>query len=295
MKIIFIGSILLSKEILMHLLTRKIYIEGVIGLKKNSDISKTDYYDLSIIANKNNIKTISIIDINSNKAINFIKKINPDLIFCIGWSQIIKTPIIKIPKIGIIGYHPADLPRNRGKHPIIWAIALGLREIYSTLFFIDKGVDSGKIFLKDRILIKKNHTATEVYYNLVKTLKKQIIKSIKLIENNNIKLVKQDNRKINYWRKRTFYDGQINWSSSSIIIHNLVRALNYPYPLAHFVYKGKIVKVHKTMLGKNKQINLEYGKVISVKKDFFEIKCGEGSLILIKTRPNLKLKKGEYL
>ena len=65
------------------------------------------------------------------------KKKNPDLIFCMNWNNLLKKNILKSSK-GVIGYHPSDLPLNRGRHPIIWSIALGLKKIGSTFYFMDK-------------------------------------------------------------------------------------------------------------------------------------------------------------
>ena len=59
---------------------------------------------------------------------------HPDLIICVGWSQILKSEILNIPKLGVIGFHPSKLPENRGKHPIIWSLVLGKKETASTFF-----------------------------------------------------------------------------------------------------------------------------------------------------------------
>ena len=58
----------------------------------------------------------------------------PDIIFCFGWSRLIKEELLKIPKKGVVGYHPAMLPKNRGRHPLIWALALGIKTTGSTFF-----------------------------------------------------------------------------------------------------------------------------------------------------------------
>ena len=46
----------------------------------------------------------------------------------------IKKNILKIPSIGSIGYHPAKLPMNRGRHPIIWSLVLGLKNNQSYIY-----------------------------------------------------------------------------------------------------------------------------------------------------------------
>ena len=68
-------------------------------------------------------------NINSKSTFNWIKTKKPDYIFCFGYSSIIKKPLITEFKNKIIGFHPTLLPNNRGKHPIIWSIILGLKKM----------------------------------------------------------------------------------------------------------------------------------------------------------------------
>ena len=66
---------------------------------------------------------------------------------------------IKYSKLGFIGYHPANLPENKGRHPIIWAIALGLSKTASSFFIMNKFADQGAIIDKKPIYIDKKDNA----------------------------------------------------------------------------------------------------------------------------------------
>ena len=136
MKTIFIGSINFSEQILKAFLGKDCTISCVITKKKST--FNSDFKDLSIIASKNKIPSFYSTDINSKKTISQIRLINPELIVCVGWSQILSNKILDIPKYGVIGYHPSKLPINRGRHPIIWSLVLGLSDIGSTFFMMDK-------------------------------------------------------------------------------------------------------------------------------------------------------------
>ena len=87
---------------------------------------------LNILKKKELIVPI-VKDINNKRTYNWIKKINPDLIICLG-VKTSKQKILSLPNIGAIGYHPADIPSNKGRHPIIWSLALGLKKAASTFF-----------------------------------------------------------------------------------------------------------------------------------------------------------------
>ena len=115
--------------------------------------------------------------------------------------------------------------------------------------------------------ILDNDDASTLYMKIVETAKKQLHEFIPDLESGNILEEVQDNSKSNYWRKRNFNDGQIDWRMAAISIHNLVRALTKPYVGAHFENKGKIYKVWKTELLNLGHIYSEPGKVISIEKE----------------------------
>lgn len=294
MKILFIGSVIFSSEILKILILKKINIIGIITKKKS--IFNTDHCNLAQLAKKNNIPYKYYKNINSAKIINWIKKKSPDLIFCIGWSHLISKDILKIPVNGVIGYHPTDLPLNRGRNPLIWTIALGLKKSASTFFFITDKVDDGKIINKQKFSIPKNYNAKDLYNKVIKISKKQVLDICAKIKNNlKIKSIDQKG-KVSHWRARNYKDGIIDWRMSGLSVHNLVKALSWPYPGASFYYKNNEYKLLKTKLIKNKFYNAEPGKILEFDKANPIIKCGQYSIKILKSSPNLNVnKKDKYL
>ncbi len=292
MKIVAIGSVKFSKIVFSYLLKKKIKIHTIFGKKKSN--FNTDFFDLVKFFSKKKINSYYSNDINSKKTISILKKIQPDLILCVGWSRLLKNEILKIPKIGTIGYHPADLPSNRGRHPIIWALALGLNRIGSTLFFMNKTADSGPIISKRFIKITSNDNSTKLYYKLSKMACNQLLESIKKIKEGKIKKINQTNKTSNFWRRRTDKDGIIDWRMSAETIINLVRALNEPYPGAHFFYKNKKIKVWKVCKSVANK-NHEPGKIFNLKGSNPIIKCGDAAVIIKKMSPKVNFKLNTYL
>ena len=93
MKIIFIGSVIFSKEILEHLIKKKIKVSLIVT--KKIDVRKSDKIDLKKVARKNKIPYLYAKNINDEKNIKIIKSFKPDVIFCFGWSEILKKKDIK--------------------------------------------------------------------------------------------------------------------------------------------------------------------------------------------------------
>ena len=203
------------------------------------------------------------------------------MIYCFGWSYLLKEPILKLPKLGVIGYHPAALPQNKGRHPIIWALALGLPETASTFFFMNDGVDSGDILSQVDIDITYEDDARTLYDKITRTALIQIEDFLPSLDNKTFTRAPQCNIETNYWRKRTEKDGKIDFRMNSRAIYNLVKALTKPYVGAHVVYENKNIKVWKVK--EQTEINLpniECGKVLDTTNNQILVKCFNNAVLL---------------
>jgi len=292
MKIIILGSVSFTKEIIKSLIKKNIYIDGIIG-KKYSKFN-SDYSDVVKFFKKETDVLYSK-DVNDKKTYNWIKNKKPDLIVCLGWSHIIGPKILKLPKIGIIGYHPSNLPSNKGRHPIIWSIVLGLKQTASTFFLMNSEVDGGKIISKKLIKIKKYYSSMDLYKKLYKVAGIQLCEILNKLKNGKLRVVKQKKINENYWRKRKFEDGQMDWRMNAENILRLIKGLGKPYLGAHFMFNKKEVKIWRAKVIKSKKINLEPGKIINIKNSYPIIKCGKNSLMLLEYTPKIKLKLDSYL
>jgi len=294
MKIIFIGTVLFSYRSLEKLISMNSEIVGVIT-KKNSSFN-SDFKDLTPLCNKHNITIRYTQDINSNEDLSWIKKQNPDIIFCFGWSSLIKKPLLQLAPMGIIGFHPAKLPQNRGRHPLIWALALGLQESATTFFFMDEGADSGDILSQKSFLIDTEDDAQSLYNKVIDTALQEIESFVPALQTSTHTRRIQDNLKANYWRKRGKKDGFIDFRMSQKAIYNLVRALTHPYIGANIIYKDVEIKIWKVEIVEgNSYENIESGKIIDIEKKNIYVKCYDGVIKIVihefKTLPN----RGEYL
>jgi methionyl-tRNA formyltransferase len=294
MKILFIGTVKYSFFALKNIIDLGENIVGVITSEDNK--LNSDFLNLVPLCKKNNIPFLLEKDVNSKSSLKWIKSISPDVIFCFGWSRLLKKDILNFPKLGVIGYHPSLLPENRGRHPLIWALALGLNETGSTFFIMDEGADTGDIVNQKKVKISAHDNAYTLYEKMIKISKSQIKEIINKLKKEKLNKLVQKEMSSNNWRKRTKIDGQIDWRMSASNIHNLVRALYRPYPGAHFLYEDKEYKVWKTkVLASNKYKNFEPGKIINDKSRFPIVVCGQDAIKLVQIEPKINLSKQEYL
>jgi len=295
MRILFIGTVQFSKDALLKLIELKANVVGVITKDKSS--FNSDFADLKSICDVKKIDCICVDKINDPKVLDFSQAKRPDIIFCFGWSALLAESFLTLAPMGVVGYHPALLPKNRGRHPLIWALALGLKETGSTFFFMDKGADSGDILSQRKIPVSLRDNAATLYQKMTRTALLQIKEFLPALQKGRYTRIKQDHARANSWRKRQETDGQIDWRMSSRVVYNLVRALTKPYPGAYFLYKGKKIIVWDVQEVKlNDQENIEPGKVLSTNyKRKILVKTGDKAVCLKKSPFLSGLKKGDYL
>lgn len=294
MRIVFIGIVEFSYHCLVEVLKNNGNVVGIVtsgNVKNNSD-----FCDLTSIGTTNNIPVCYCSNVNAPEVLQWIEDKNPDIIFCWGWSQLIKLELLKLPPMGVLGVHPALLPENRGRHPIIWALVLGLKSSGLTFFFMDEYADSGPILSQRQFEISPQDNASSLYEKIKELAAWQIAEFLPQLIAGNYKTTVQNPDKANYWRKRSSEDGLIDWRMSEVAILNLVRALVSPYPGAQFVYKGqKITVLHGQSCCDSFADNIEPGKILLVVDGKPTVKCYDGAILISSYEPVVDFIVGDYI
>ena len=294
MKIVFIGCVQLSASVLELLIGLDAEIVGV--CTKSQSAFNSDHVDLSPLASAAGIPVLSASDINHHSSLEWIAERRPDVIFCFGWSQLIRKPLLELAPLGVIGFHPAALPANRGRHPIIWALALGLDETASTFFFMDEGADTGDILSQVAIKISPDDDASILYSKITLLALDQVRCFLPELQNGTYTRLKQNHSQSNSWRKRSRPDGVIDWRMSALSIHNLVRALSRPYVGAEFEFNAVSIKVWRSELVPGGKANFEPGLVLDVGDHGILVKAGSDCIRLCELGSIVEgLKPGMYL
>jgi methionyl-tRNA formyltransferase len=293
MRIVFIGMVQFSLRALERVVAAGGNVVGVCTLEASA--ANADHCDLAPFCRTHGIDFMHAADINSAATLGWIAAKEPAVIFCFGWSRLLQHRLLQMAPLGVVGFHPSALPANRGRHPLIWALALGLRETASTFFFMDEGADSGDILSQQRIPIEEGDDAATLYEKVTRQALQQIEAFMPQLAAGAYPRTPQDHSRANVWRKRSYADGQIDWRMSARSIHNLVRALARPYVGAHFMYKGTEVKTWRTQRADAVPPNVEPGKVLARSDRGALVACGEGGIWLLNTAPHFDPQVGEYL
>ena len=286
MKIVFMGTPDFAEESL-----RAIYEAGyeILTVVTNPDRPQGRGMKMSIspvkkFAEEKGLNILQPEKVRKNEEfISKIRELKPDVICVVAYGKILPKEILDIPKIGCINVHGSLLPKYRGAAPIQWAVLNGDKETGITTMYMDVGMDTGDMILKEKVTIGDDETTGELWDRLAKTGGKLLVKTLKEIENGTVNRIKQDDD----FSLAPMLDksiAKIDWKNKKAIeIKNLVRGLN-PIMGAYSFLNGKKIKFWKVDIVNNNDINIEENKenlengtvLISDAKQGLYIKAKEG-------------------
>ena len=128
---------------------------------------------------------------NNDSFIDEMKNLNPDVICVVAYGKILPKEILEIPKLGCINVHGSLLPKYRGAAPIQWAVINGEKQTGITTMYMDIGMDTGDMILKEVVDIGEDETTGELWERLSKIGGKLLVNTLKLIESGNAPREKQ--------------------------------------------------------------------------------------------------------
>ncbi len=285
MKILLIGGVEFSLHCLQQVLQAGGKVVGVITLELDRAGLHSDFCDLGPFCADQDIPCHRVKNINNAESMDLIRHIAPDIIFIFGWSQLVKKPLLELPPLGCIGTHPALLPRNRGRHPLIWALVEGLSESGLTFFYLDEGADSGDILWQKPFPILLDDNAGTLYVKIKQLATEAIHEFIPQLQQRRAPRIPQDHSLASYWRKRGESDGEVDWTQPSLTIYNLIRALTHPYCAAHTFVASQRLLLWKSALPDRcllpEEMKQQPGTILGRDHDYLDVRTGDGYLRIL--------------
>ena len=213
---------------------------------------------------------------NNVEFIEEIKALQPDVICVVAYGKILPKEILDIPRLGCINVHGSLLPKYRGAAPIQWAVINGEKVTGITTMYMDVGMDTGDMILKEEVNIGEDETTGELWDKLSEVGAKLLVKTLRQIENGNAQRIPQG-EEFTMAPMLNKDMSKIDWNSKTAKeIKNLVRGLN-PIMGTYSYLDGKKIKFWKVdvlLLGNE---NVENGTILkSNSKDGLYIKAKDG-------------------
>jgi methionyl-tRNA formyltransferase len=262
MKIAILGNTEITKSIVSALTDAGVTPFAIIS--KPVDFRAVNSIDLKQDAEFLGCEYREFKTLESDEALSYLQFAAFDYIVS-NWPDLLSYRVISCANFFVIGSHPTDLPRNRGRHPLHWMIVLGINKSSVTLFQMNEKPDDGPILLRTPYTLPKGcniRTAlkivAECYYEATKELFCKL-KNKELKPNPQI-------GECNTWRKRTRHDSIIDPRMAADLIVKTVDSMSEPFPGAEIIIANKnyTAIIARELLDYEKKLDLEYGSVLRV-------------------------------
>lgn len=259
MRIVFMGTPDFAEESL-----KAIFKAGheIVGVVTNPDRPKGRGMKMipspvKEFANENNLKIFQPEKVKNNEEfINELKALKPEVICVVAYGKILPKEILDIPPYGCINVHASLLPKYRGAAPIQWSVLNGDKTTGVTTMYMDVGMDTGDMILKQEVQIGESETTGELWDRLKVIGADLLVETLKKLEDGTAPRIKQgDDYTLAPMLTKDM--AKIDWNKKTAIeIKNLVRGLN-PIMGAYTMLNGKKIKFWKVDLAKENEITIE--------------------------------------
>ncbi len=229
MNVALIGSVSSSWATLDGLIRGRVEVTCVLGVDESQADRISDYRSLRERATEADIPFRSFVIVSEPEVETFLRGHAPDLLWVIGLSQMVPDRLIKIARVGGVGFHPTMLPEGRGRAPVAWTILLQARAA-ANLFYLTDEPDAGDIIAQREVPVQADDYSDDLIRRTNQVLSEVVQGLGPMIRKGNLPRTPQDHSKATYYPKRTPADGLIDWSASTAEIYRLIRAAGRPYP-----------------------------------------------------------------
>ena len=231
-----------------HFLVQQLPIKGLIGLENNEINSNlNEYYDYSSFCRDSQIdyiplRSYSMADEKDNA---ILLALDIDILVSVSWQRLVPDWLIEHCRIGVVGSHgsPLGISQGRGRSPQNWALLLGCKTFSYSIFWIDPGVDSGKII--DTCSFSYTE-ADDIMTSYTKAGLAMVHMLVKNYHNGHLQQhfgKAQKDAEAFYLPQRTREDGLIDWTQSAHLNYDFVRAITKPYPGAYTLLSGQAITI----------------------------------------------------
>lgn len=223
---------------------------------------------------------------NDVSFISELKALRPDLGIVAAYGRMLTDAALTIPRLGTFNLHASLLPKYRGAAPVHRAIIAGERETGATIIRLVHEMDAGPMLAKCLYPIGPNDLSTDVENGLAEIGADLIIETIERLIANDVIEEEQDHAMATLAPRITHDDGRINWNSSAIDIHNLIRGL-HPWPHASSYVDGTRFLIRRsTVISPSAIATARPGMVIEASKERLIVATGHtGALAITEIQP----------
>jgi methionyl-tRNA formyltransferase len=203
----------------------------------------------------------------------------PELMIVVAYGRILTQEILALPTVGFLNVHASLLPRYRGPAPINWALIRGDRETGVTIQWVKYEVDTGEVFLRERVPIREEDNAGSMARKLSERGAALLVQALEMLRRGEAIRQVQDDSQVTYAPLITPEMRRINWEQPARDVANWIRGLD-PQPGAYSFSQGTILRLFGARVKKSEGCIRPPGTALGLTPNGLEIACGQGSVTI---------------
>jgi methionyl-tRNA formyltransferase len=185
----------------------------------------------------------------------------PQLVITASYGKLIPPELLHGPRFGWLNLHFSLLPRWRGAAPVQWSILEGDEKTGISIFKLDKGMDTGPIYLQEEVDLNDEVTTPQLLNQLSLLGGDRILEVVEMITKG-IKPKPQSQSNITMAPKISKEMGLIQWNHSGVTISRLVRAIG-DRPGTYTFFRGAKLGIHGVKIVPSDSGDRPYGALWS--------------------------------
>ncbi len=235
-------------------------------------------------ASEQGIPTVDTRALKTDEGITRWRDAGADLCAMAFVTEILPDEVFGIPTKGTIQYHPSLLPLHRGSSAINWAVIFQRKETGLTIFWPDKGIDTGPILLQRRVPIGPDDTVGSLYFNALFTEGISAMReAIGMVADGVAPRIEQDHALATYEPPCRDEHGEIRWHEPADRLYALIRGCN-PQPGAWTKVQDSRLRIFDCRLTGEQESGMP-GRVLRVHDEGFDVRLNGSVLRIHRVQP----------
>ena len=281
MKIAVIGQAAFGKDVLAALIDAG---ENVVGVFCPPDREGRPADPIKQESAERDVPVFQFRRMRRKPAIDAFQDLNADLCVMAFVTDIVPEAILEAPSHGAIQYHPSLLPKHRGPSSMNWPIIWGEKKTGLSIFWPDKGLDTGPVLLQKEVEITPDDTLGSLYFGKLYPMGVDaMVESVRMVRDGSAPKIDQDHSQATYEGWCRAEDMVIDWSNPVDDVYNMVRGGD-PSPGASTTLDGSPIGLFRASK-LDGDTGRPGGEVVEVSQEGFTVAAEGGAVFVGRVQP----------